>query len=444
MISLDTSKLQGFVSEAEIANMRTQAESAAELLHSGSGAGTDFIGWLDLPVNYDKDEFERIKKAAAKIQADSEILVVVGIGGSYLGARAAIEMLTDTFYNLKAGQNTPKIIYAGNSISSSYLADVIDLVRDKDFSVNIISKSGTTTEPALAFRILRAMLIEKYGKDGAKERIYATTDKARGALKTFADSEGYETFVIPDDVGGRFSVLTAVGLLPIAAAGIDIDQMMQGAKDAREAYTKPYDENPCYLYAAIRNILRCKGKSIELMVNYEPCFIYFSEWWKQLYGESEGKDQKGIFPASVSFSTDLHSMGQYIQDGARILFETVLNVEKPKKDLEFPFEEENIDGLNFLAGKTVDTVNTKAFQGTILAHTDGGAPNMVINIPEITPYYFGNLVYFFEKACAISGYMLGVNPFDQPGVEAYKKNMFALLGKPGYEQEKAALEARLV
>ena len=443
MISLDTSKLKGFVSEAEIANMRIQTEAAAELLHSGSGAGNDFLGWLDLPVNYDKAEFERIKKAAAKIQADSEILVVVGIGGSYLGARAAIEMLTDTFYNLKAGQNTPKIIYAGNSISSSYLADVIDLVRDKDFSVNIISKSGTTTEPALAFRILRAMLIEKYGKDGAKERIYATTDKARGALKTFADSEGYETFVIPDDVGGRFSVLTAVGLLPIAAAGIDIDQMMKGAQDAREAYNKPYDENPCYMYAAIRNILRCKGKSIELMVNYEPCLIYFSEWWKQLYGESEGKDQKGIFPASVSFSTDLHSMGQYIQDGARILFETVLNVEKPKKDLEFPFEEENIDGLNFLAGKTVDTVNTKAFQGTILAHTDGGAPNMVINIPEITPYYFGNLVYFFEKACAISGYMLGVNPFDQPGVEAYKKNMFALLGKPGYEELSKELEQRI-
>ena len=443
MISLDTSKLKGFVSEAEISNMRIQTEAAAELLHSGSGAGNDFLGWLDLPVNYDKAEFERIKKAAAKIQADSEILVVVGIGGSYLGARAAIEMLTDTFYNLKAGQNTPKIIYAGNSISSSYLADVIDLVRDKDFSVNIISKSGTTTEPALAFRILRAMLIEKYGKDGAKERIYATTDKARGALKTFADSEGYETFVIPDDVGGRFSVLTAVGLLPIAAAGIDIDQMMKGAQDAREAYTKPYDENPCYMYAAIRNILRCKGKSVELMVNYEPCLIYFSEWWKQLYGESEGKDQKGIFPASVSFSTDLHSMGQYIQDGARILFETVLNVEKPKKDLEFPFEEENIDGLNFLAGKTVDTVNTKAFQGTILAHTDGGAPNMVINIPEITPYYFGNLVYFFEKACAISGYMLGVNPFDQPGVEAYKKNMFALLGKPGYEELSKELEQRI-
>ena len=443
MISLDTSKLKGFVSEAEIANMRIQTEAAAELLHSGSGAGNDFLGWLDLPVNYDKAEFERIKKAAAKMQADSEILVVVGIGGSYLGARAAIEMLTDTFYNLKAGQNTPKIIYAGNSISSSYLADVIDLVRDKDFSVNIISKSGTTTEPALAFRILRAMLIEKYGKDGAKERIYATTDKARGALKTFADSEGYETFVIPDDVGGRFSVLTAVGLLPIAAAGIDIDQMMKGAQDAREAYNKPYDDNPCYMYAAIRNILRCKGKSVELMVNYEPCLIYFSEWWKQLYGESEGKDQKGIFPASVSFSTDLHSMGQYIQDGARILFETVLNVEKPKKDLEFPFEEENIDGLNFLAGKTVDTVNTKAFQGTILAHTDGGAPNMVINIPEITPYYFGNLVYFFEKACAISGYMLGVNPFDQPGVEAYKKNMFALLGKPGYEELSKELEQRI-
>lgn len=443
MISLDTSKLTGFISSDEIANMQPSVDAAAATLHAKSGAGNDFLGWVDLPVNYDKEEFDRIKKAAAKIQSDSEILVVVGIGGSYLGARAAIEMLTDTFYNLNAGKNTPKIIYAGNSISSSYLADVIDLVKDKDFSVNIISKSGTTTEPALAFRILRAMLIEKYGKDGAKERIYATTDKARGALKTFADAEGYETFVIPDDVGGRFSVLTAVGLLPIAAAGINIDEMMKGAQDARAEYMKPYADNACYKYAAIRNILSRKGKTVELMVNYEPCLIYFSEWWKQLYGESEGKDNKGIFPASVSFSTDLHSMGQYIQDGARILFETVLNVEKPKKDLEFPFEEENIDGLNFLAGKTVDTVNHKAFQGTILAHTDGGAPNMVINIPEITPYYFGNLVYFFEKACAISGYMLGVNPFDQPGVEAYKKNMFALLGKPGYEELSKELEKRI-
>ncbi|MBQ4527010.1 MAG: glucose-6-phosphate isomerase [Clostridia bacterium] len=443
MITLDTSKLSGFVSNEETANMASAVNAAAALLDSRKGPGNDFLGWIDLPVDYDKDEFERIKKAAKKIQGDSEVLVVVGIGGSYLGARAAIEMLTDSFYNLNAGKGTPKIIYAGNSISSSYLADVIELVKDKDFSVNVISKSGTTTEPALAFRILRAMLIEKYGADEAKSRIYATTDKARGALKTFADKEGYETFVIPDDVGGRFSVLTAVGLLPIAAAGINIDEMMKGAQDAREEYQNPYEENICYQYAALRNILNRKGKSVELMVNYEPCLVYFSEWWKQLYGESEGKDNRGIFPASVSFSTDLHSMGQYIQDGSRILFETVLNVEKPKKDLEFPFDDDNVDGLNFLAGMSVDTVNTKAFQGTLLAHTDGNAPNIVINIPEISPYYFGNLVYFFEKACAISGYILGVNPFDQPGVEAYKKNMFALLGKPGYEELSKELEKRI-
>ena len=443
MITLDTSKLSGFVSNEEICNMESAVRAASELLDSRKGPGNDFLGWVDLPVCYDKEEFERIKKAAEKIKSDSEVLVVVGIGGSYLGARAAIEMLTDSFYNLNAGKGTPKIIYAGNSISSSYLADVIELLKDKDFSVNVISKSGTTTEPALAFRILRAMLIEKYGADEAKSRIYATTDKARGALKTFADKEGYETFVIPDDVGGRFSVLTAVGLLPIAAAGIDIDEMMKGAQDAREEYKKPYDQNICYQYAALRNILNRKGKSVELMVNYEPCLVYFSEWWKQLYGESEGKDNRGIFPASVSFSTDLHSMGQYIQDGSRILFETVLNVEKPKKDLEFPFDEDNVDGLNFLSGMSVDTVNNKAFLGTILAHTDGNAPNIVINIPEISPYYFGNLVYFFEKACAISGYILGVNPFDQPGVEAYKKNMFALLGKPGYEELSKELEKRL-
>ena len=443
MINLDISKLKGFVSDAEIANMKPAVDSAVNLLDSKNGPGSDFLGWVNLPKDYDKEEFDRIKKAAKKIQSDSEILVVVGIGGSYLGARAAIEMLTDSFYNLTQGEKLPKIIYAGNSISSSYLADVIELIKDKDFSVNVISKSGTTTEPALAFRILRSMLIEKYGKDGAKERIYATTDKARGALKTFADKEGYETFVIPDDVGGRFSVLTAVGLLPIAAAGIDIDEMMKGAQDAMDEYSKPYEENICYQYAACRNILNRKGKMIELMVNYEPCLIYFSEWWKQLFGESEGKDNRGIFPASVSFSTDLHSMGQYIQDGSRILFETVLNVEKPKKDLEFPFDEDNVDGLNFLAGMNVSTVNTKAFQGTLLAHTDGNAPNMIINIPEITPYYFGILVYFFEKACAISGYILGVNPFDQPGVEAYKKNMFALLGKPGYEELSKELEERI-
>ncbi len=443
MLSLDLSKISSFVSEEEISNIRPSVEMAERVLNSRTGAGRDFLGWVDLPVNYDKEEFARIKKAAQKIQSDSEVLVVVGIGGSYLGAKAAIEMLTDSFYNLSPERKTPMIIFAGNSISSSYLADVINLVKDKDFSINIISKSGTTTEPALAFRILRSLLIEKYGAAEAKKRIYATTDKVRGALKTFADKEGYETFVIPDDVGGRFSVLTAVGLLPIAAAGIDIDDMMKGAQDARSDFEKPFEDNICYQYAAIRNILNRKGKCIELMVNYEPCLTFISEWWKQLYGESEGKDNRGIFPASVSFSTDLHSMGQYIQEGRRILFETVLNVEKPKKDLDFPFDEDNIDGLNFLSGMTVDEINTKAFQGTLLAHTDGEVPNIIINIPELTPYYFGALCYFFEKACAISGYILGVNPFNQPGVEAYKKNMFALLGKPGYEELSKELKDRL-
>lgn len=443
MLSLDLSKISSFVSNEEIDNMRIAVEMAENVLNSRTGAGSDFLGWTDLPFNYDKDEFQRIKNAAKKIQSNSDVLVVVGIGGSYLGAKAAIEMLTDSFYNLSSSRKTPMIIFAGNSISSSYLADVISLLDGKDFSINIISKSGTTTEPALAFRILRSMLIEKYGAEEAKNRIYATTDKARGALKTFADKEGYETFVIPDDVGGRFSVLTAVGLLPIAVAGINIDEMMKGAAEAAKEFEKPYEENICYKYAAIRNILNRKGKCIELMVNYEPALTFFSEWWKQLYGESEGKDNRGIFPASVSFSTDLHSMGQYIQEGRRILFETVLNVEKPKKDLDFPFDEENIDGLNFLSGMTVDEVNNKAFQGTLLAHTDGNVPNIIINIPELSPYYFGALCYFFEKACAISGYILGVNPFNQPGVEAYKKNMFALLGKPGYEELTKELKSRL-
>ncbi len=443
MLSLDLSKISSFVSNEEMDNMRSSVEMAENILNSRTGAGSDFLGWTDLPFNYDKDEFQRIKNAAKKIQSNSDVLVVVGIGGSYLGAKAAIEMLTDSFYNLSSSRKTPMIIFAGNSISSSYLADVISLLDGKDFSINIISKSGTTTEPALAFRILRSMLIEKYGAEEAKNRIYATTDKARGALKTFADKEGYETFVIPDDVGGRFSVLTAVGLLPIAVAGINIDEMMQGAAEAAKEFEKPYEENICYKYAAIRNILNRKGKCIELMVNYEPALTFFSEWWKQLYGESEGKDNRGIFPASVSFSTDLHSMGQYIQEGRRMLFETVLNVEKPKKDLDFPYDEENIDGLNFLSGMTVDEVNNKAFQGTLLAHTDGNVPNIIINIPELSPYYFGALCYFFEKACAISGYILGVNPFNQPGVEAYKKNMFALLGKPGYEELTKELKERL-
>lgn len=442
MISLDLSKVSNFVSEREIANMKPLADTAANVLASGSGAGNDFLGWVDLPRDYDKEEFARIKKAAEKIRKDSEVLIVIGIGGSYLGAKAALDMLTDTFYNLKK-KDTPQIFFAGNSISSTYLADLIELVGDRDFSVNIISKSGTTTEPAIAFRVFRDMLIKKYGAEGAKARIYATTDKAKGALKNSADKEGYETFVIPDDVGGRFSVLTAVGLLPIAAAGVDIDEIMRGAQDAKEAYSTDFDNNDCYKYAAVRNILNRKGKNIEMLISYEPALQYFAEWWKQLFGESEGKDQRGIFPASANFSTDLHSMGQYIQDGARIIFETVLNVQTPKKDIKIDSDAENIDGLNFLAGKTVSYVNNKAYLGTALAHNDGGVPNMIINVPSVDAYHFGNLVYFFEKACAVSGYMLGINPFDQPGVEAYKKNMFALLGKPGYENEKAELEKRI-
>lgn len=443
MLTLDLSKITPFVSKEEILNFKNSIQTAENLLNNRNGAGSDFLGWVDLPENYDRDEFERIKKSAEKIKNDSEVLVVVGIGGSYLGAKAAIEMLTDSFYNLSTERKNLMIIFAGNSISSSYLSDVIDLIKDKDFSVNIISKSGTTTEPAIAFRILRSILIEKYGEQEATKRIYATTDKTKGALKTFADKEEYQTFVIPDDVGGRFSVLTAVGLLPIAVAGIDIEEMMKGAQDARTEYSKPYEENICYQYAAVRNILYRKGKNIEIMANYEPCLTSFSEWWKQLYGESEGKDNKGIFPASVNFSTDLHSIGQYIQEGVRIIFETVLNVQKPKKDLDFPFDKDNIDGLNFLSKMTINDVNNKAFQGTVLAHTDGNVPNIIINIPELTSYYFGMLCYFFEKACAISGYVLGVNPFNQPGVEAYKKNMFALLGKPGYEELSKALKERL-
>jgi len=441
MIKIDTSKLEKFIGANEVENIKSTVENAAKILEEKSGAGNDFLGWIDLPENYDKEEFARVKKAAEKIRANSKYLVVIGIGGSYLGAKAAIDMLTSSFYNFD-DKNT-KILFAGNSISSSYLADLIDLVKDSDFSVNVISKSGTTTEPALAFRIFKEILENKYGKDGAKERISTTTDAKKGTLKSLSDEEGYETFVIPDDVGGRFSVLTPVGLLPIAVAGIDLDEMMKGAQDARKEYQKSFDENDCYKYVAVRNILLRKGKAIEIMVNYEPCMQYFSEWWKQLYGESEGKDQRGLFPASVGFSTDLHSMGQYIQDGARIIFETVLNVEQPKRDITIGEIEGNIDGLNFLGGKTVGFVNSKAYQGTLLAHTDGNVPNIVINIPRIDAYHFGNLVYFFEKACGVSGYVLGINPFDQPGVEAYKKNMFALLGKPGYEDMKAELEARL-
>ncbi|MDQ0150646.1 glucose-6-phosphate isomerase [Eubacterium multiforme] len=445
-LSLDLSKVSPYLNMEEIDNMGHLVESAHKTLHEGTGAGNDFLGWIDLPVNYDKVEFRRIQEAAKRIQETSDVLIVIGIGGSYLGARAAIEMLTNNFYNVlsKEDRKTPQIFYVGNNISATYMNQLLQAIKGKDISVNVISKSGTTTEPAIAFRIFKDLLEKKYGKEEAKKRIYATTDASKGALKTLADAEGYETYVIPDDVGGRYSVLTAVGLLPIAAAGINIEEMMNGAQDAREAYKTPsLKDNDCYKYAAVRNALYNKGKNIEILVNYEPSLHYFNEWWKQLYGESEGKDNKGIFPAAVDFSTDLHSMGQYIQEGRRDLFETVLHVEKAEESVIIEATEDNIDGLNFLAGKDMNFVNQKAFEGTLLAHNDGGVPNMVVNIPELTPYYFGQLVYFFEKACGISAYLLGINPFNQPGVEAYKKNMFALLGKPGYEDMKAELEAKL-
>ena len=432
-------KASPFIDSSEIEHMSGYVKIAHDMLHNKTGAGNDFLGWVDLPVNYDK-------KAAQKIRSDSDVLIVIGIGGSYLGARAAIEMLSNSFYNFidKDTRNAPAIFYAGNSISSTYLAELLEAVEGKDISVNVISKSGTTTEPAIAFRIFKELLEKKYGKEEARKRIYATTDRKRGALKTLADEEGYETFVIPDDVGGRYSVLTAVGLLPIAAAGIDIDAIMKGAKDAREEYSNPeLDKNECYQYAVARNVLLRKGKYIEMMVNFEPSLHYFAEWWKQLFGESEGKENKGIFPSGADFSTDLHSMGQYIQQGMRMLFETALLVEKPRADIMIEEIEGNLDKLNFLAGRSVDFVNKKASQGVCLAHTDGGVPNLSVTIEKIDEYNFGYLVYFFEKACAISGYLLGVNPFDQPGVEAYKTNMFALLGKPGYEHQKEELEKRL-
>lgn len=430
-----------FFSQDELDNMQAQVSAAHDVLTNKTGAGNDFLGWVDLPVDYDKEEFDRIKKAAAKIREDSDVLIVVGIGGSYLGAKAAIDFLTGPFYNYTA---KPQIIFAGNNISPNYLNSILETIEGKDVSVNIISKSGTTTEPAIAFRILKDYLEKKYGKEEARKRIYATTDKAKGALKNLANEEGYESFVVPDDVGGRYSVLTAVGLLPIAVCGADIDAMMQGAADAREAYASDsLKENECYQYAAIRNILHQKGKNVEMLVNYEPELQYTIEWWKQLYGESEGKDNKGIFPAGACFSTDLHSMGQYIQDGMRMLFETVLYVKNPKTNIVIEEDADNVDGLNFLAGKTMDFVNKKAFEGTLLAHTDGGVPNLIVELEKLDEYTFGQLVYFFEKACGISGYLLGVNPFNQPGVESYKKNMFALLGKPGYEADKEALEARL-
>ncbi|MBQ2687775.1 MAG: glucose-6-phosphate isomerase [Clostridia bacterium] len=435
--------IQAFIGEDEYQGIAAQVKSAHEALHSGTGLGNDFIGWLTLPTDYDKDEFDRIKKAAKKIQSDTDIFIVIGIGGSYLGARAAIEFLKSPNYNALC-KDTPQIYYAGNSISSTALAELLELCEGKNISINMISKSGTTTEPAIAFRVFRELLEKKYGKDGARERIYCTTDKARGTLKQLADREGYETFVVPDDVGGRYSVLTAVGLLPIAVAGCDIDALMQGAKKAQDEFDNPdMFTNDCYKYAAIRNLLYRKGMTTEVLVAYEPGFTMMNEWFKQLYGESEGKDQKGIFPASVVFSTDLHSMGQYIQDGRRNLFETVVQFKECKKEITIGFDEDNVDGLNFLSGKTMDYVNKRAFEGTVLAHNDGGVPNIILNVDSMTEAELGYLIYFFEKACAISGYILGVNPFNQPGVESYKKNMFALLGKPGYEEQKAELEARL-
>lgn len=444
-LSFDYSKASDFLSQSEVDFMETQVNAAADLLEGKNGPGNDFIGWLDLPVNYDKDEFARIKNAAKKIQETADVLLVIGIGGSYLGARAALEFLGHSFYNNlnKNQRKTPEIYFVGQNISSTYMKHLMDVIEGKEIAINVISKSGTTTEPALAFRIFKDYLEKKYGKEQAKSRIFATTDAKKGALKKLATDEGYETFVVPDDIGGRFSVLTAVGLLPIAASGIDIDQLMKGAADAREEFKKPFKENECYKYAAVRNILLRKGKSIELLVNYEPALHYIAEWWKQLFGESEGKDQKGIFPAAVDFSTDLHSMGQYIQDGQRILFETVLKIGNSQEELFVSKTADDLDGLNYLDGKTVDFVNTKAFEGTLLAHTDGGVPNIIINIPDVNPYQLGYMFFFFEKACGVSGYLLGVNPFDQPGVEAYKKNMFALLGKPGFEKQKAELEARL-
>lgn len=445
-LRFDYSKALGFVQQHEVDYLAEPVRLAHEQLHQKTAAGNDFLGWIDLPVNYDKEEFARIQAAAKRIQEDSDALVVIGIGGSYLGARAAIEMLSHSFYNLlpKSARKTPEVYFVGQNISSTYVAHLLQLLEGKDISVNVISKSGTTTEPAIAFRIFRELLEKKYGKEGARKRIYATTDRARGALKKLSDEEGYETFVIPDDVGGRYSVLTAVGLLPIAVAGIDIEEMMRGAADAREAYSNPnLHENEAYQYAAVRNALYRKGKTTEILVNYEPSLHYVSEWWKQLFGESEGKDNKGIYPASVDFSTDLHSMGQFIQEGSRIMFETVLQVDRVPEQITIGHDPQDLDGLNFLSGQTMDFVNKKAFEGTMLAHTDGGVPNLIVTLPDMTPYTFGYMVYFFEKACGISGYLLGVNPFDQPGVEAYKKNMFALLGKPGFEKEKAELEARL-
>jgi glucose-6-phosphate isomerase len=445
-VSFDFSAAKKFISESEIKMIKSAAETAKETLLKKTGAGNDFLGWIDLPVDYDKEEFDRIVKASDKIKQDSEVLLVIGIGGSYLGARAAIEFLRHSFYNSvsKEIRKTPEIYFVGNNISSSYMNDLVDVIGDRDFSINMISKSGTTTEPAIAFRVFKKLLIEKYGKEEAGKRIYCTTDKAKGALKNLATEEGYETFVVPDDIGGRYSVLTAVGLLPIAVSGADITKLMEGAASMRNyCLNQAFDENDSMKYAAVRNILLRKGKSIEILVNYEPSLHYVSEWWKQLFGESEGKDQKGIYPASVDFTTDLHSMGQFIQDGQRTMFETVISVDKPASEILLEKEEVDLDGLNYLAGKSVDFVNKSAMKGTLLAHTDGNVPNLMVSVPEKNEFYLGELFYFFEFACGVSGYMLGVNPFDQPGVESYKKNMFALLGKPGFEVQREELLKRL-
>ncbi|NBK00074.1 glucose-6-phosphate isomerase [bacterium 1xD8-48] len=445
-VTFDYSKAASFVKEHEVESMKKLALDAKELLVSREGAGNDFLGWIDLPVDYDKEEFDRIKKAAEKIKSDSEVLLVIGIGGSYLGARAAIEFLRHSFYNVVSREirKTPEIYFVGNSISSTYIRHLMDVIGERDFSINMISKSGTTTEPAIAFRVFKAMMEKKYGKEEAAKRIYATTDKAKGSLKNLATEEGYETFVVPDDVGGRFSVLTAVGLLPIAISGADIDKLMEGAQAGRKAALEAsFEDNDAVKYAAVRNILLRKGKAIEILANYEPSVHYVSEWWKQLYGESEGKDQKGIFPASVDLTTDLHSMGQFIQDGSRNMFETVINIEKSREEIILEEEPVDLDGLNYLAGKNVDFVNKSAMNGTILAHTDGQVPNLMVTVPEVNEFYLGELFYFFEFACGVSGYLLGVNPFNQPGVESYKKNMFALLGKPGYEEQREELLKRL-
>ena len=445
-ISLDTGRAAKFITKDQIAAMKAETEAARETLLSRSGAGNDFLGWIDLPVDYDKEEFARIQKAGEKIRSDSDVLIVIGIGGSYLGARAANEFLNHAFFNSlpKDKRKAPEIYYAGNNLSGTYLAELMDVLEGKDFSLNVISKSGTTTEPAIAFRVLRDAIEKKYGKAEAAKRIYATTDKARGALKTLSDAEGYETFVVPDDVGGRFSVLTAVGLLPIAASGVDICALMQGAAEEREALmAAPFEENAAMQYAAARNLLYRDGKKIEVLANYEPEFHSVGEWWKQLYGESEGKDRKGIFPAAVDLTTDLHSMGQFLQDGERVMFETVVVIDEPRRKLALGAEESDLDGLNYLAGKDMDFVNKSAMNGTVLAHTDGDVPNLMVHMPAQDAVSLGALFYFFEFACGVSGYLLGVNPFNQPGVESYKKNMFALLGKPGYEAAREELLKRL-